>query len=295
MARSNSTRWIAALVALVVFIVLAWLLGRMMTLTDSERLTLRIVLVVLGVVTAVALAWFLRPQTPAAPKKEKDDELVAVDAARARMPRGAFDAKPLVLVVGTEGNCKTTVVTRAALDPELLAGESLGGDGPPAPTAAANLWLVKDAVLAEAGGPVFSDEGRWKGFVRALRPPRLRAALGRGAPPPRSAVVCVSCDLFYSGGAGEQLDALAALGRQRLADAARELGVALPVYVLFTKADRIPHFEEWSAPFTRDEVRPPLGAALPLAGDGADAAGAAAATGAAAPASVTTTGRTPTK
>jgi type VI secretion system protein ImpL len=272
MAGSNSKRWIAALVALVVFIVLAWVLGVYVPLTDGERLWLRVGLVTLGVITAGALAWFLRPQGPPAPSKQKDDALVSVATARARMPRGAFDAKPLVLLVGTEGSCKTTVVQRAELDPELLGGEALGGDGPPAPTASANLWLVKDAVLAEAGGPVFSDAGRWKEFVRALRAPRLRAALGRGSAPPRSAVVCVSCDVFYSG-AGEQLDTIAALTRQRLADAARDLGVALPVYVLFTKADRIPHFEAWASPFTRDEVRQPLGAAVPLMDDGAEAAG----------------------
>jgi type VI secretion system protein ImpL len=74
----------------------------------------------------------------------------------------------------------------------------------------------------------------------------------------------VSCDLFYSGGAGEQLDGLARLGRERLSEAARQRGVALPVYVVFTKADRIPHFESWAAPFTNDEIRAPLGAALPF-------------------------------
>jgi hypothetical protein len=74
-------------------------------------------------------------------------------------------------------------------------------------------------------------------------------------------VLCVSCELFYSGGAGEQLEQMAQLVRQRLAETSREFGLKLPVYVLFTKADRIPHYEAWAATFTRDEVRAPLGGA----------------------------------
>jgi type VI secretion system protein ImpL len=180
------------------------------------------------------------------------------------------------------------VVTRAGLDPLLLAGDApaLGpGDAAP-PTAAANVWLAGGAggaaaagaagggaVLAEPGGAVFADAARWRAFVRALRAPGLAAAVGRGAPAPRAAVLCVSCDQFFAG--SEQLDRLAQLARERLAEAARTLGVALPVYVLFTKADRVPQFEAWSAPFTRDEVRAPLGAALPFDAprDAASAAG----------------------
>ncbi|MGZ8494023.1 MAG: ImcF-related family protein, partial [Gemmatirosa sp.] len=63
---------------------------------------------------------------------------------------------------------------------------------------------------------------------------------------------------------GQQLEAAADLLRRRLTDAAREFGMALPVYVLFTKADRVPHFEAWASSLTRDEIREPLGAALPF-------------------------------
>src|SRR5437868_14030819 len=138
MAPSNSTRWFAALIALLVFVLLAWLAGAVLAQTDTERTVLWVGLIVLGLVTAGALLWYLRPQDQpaAAPTtKQKDDALVTVTAARARMPRGAFDARPLVLLVGTEGSCKTTVVLRSELDPELLAGEAVGGEAAPAATA----------------------------------------------------------------------------------------------------------------------------------------------------------------
>ncbi|HEX6053408.1 MAG TPA: hypothetical protein VFZ21_29270, partial [Gemmatimonadaceae bacterium] len=228
MARSKSTRWYAALAVLLAFILLAWLLGGVLTLTDGERVALRVGLVVLGLVAAGSLLWFLRPvdePVEVAAGPGRDDALAAVAAARARVARGALDAKPIVLVVGSQGSCKTTVVARSGTDPQLLAGDAPAakGDAPPS-TAGANLWAVRDAVLVEAGAPVLTDESRWRRFVRSLRAPRLAAAFGRAEAPPRAAVVCVSCDLFYAGGAGEQLEGLARLTRERLSEAARELG-----------------------------------------------------------------------
>ena len=268
MARSPQTRWIAAIAALLFFLLAAWLFGSALTLTDAERTVLRVGLVVLGVVAAVALFWWLRPgDIPLATGgAEKDDALAAVTAARARLPRGAFDAKPLVLLVGAVGSTKTTVLARSGMDAALLAGDapSLGAGDVAPPTGAANVWLAGDAIVAEPAGAVFADPARWRGFIRALRAPRLAAAIGRAEPAPRAAVLCVPCDLFYGSDGGAQAEQLARVARERLSEAATELGLSLPVYVLFTKADRIPQFEPWAAPFTRDEVRAPLGAALPF-------------------------------
>src|SRR5690349_1226324 len=148
MARSSSTRWYAALAALVVFVLLAWLLGSVLRLTEGERVVLRVALVALGLVAAGALLWFLRPRAEpvaAAPAAAGRDEAVAAIAqARAGLPRGAFDARTAVLVVGSRGSCKTTVVTRAGLDAELLAGTAAptGPTEAPAATDAANVWLA---------------------------------------------------------------------------------------------------------------------------------------------------------
>src|SRR5215207_1275765 len=268
MARSKSTRWYAVLAVLLAFLLLAWLLGGVLPLTDGERVALRVGLVVLGLIAAASLLWFLRPvdEPLAGPAKPgRDEALGTIAAARARLPRGAFNAKPIVLVLGSQGSCKTTVIANCGMDPQLLAGDAPPAKGEaPTSTSGANVWLVRDAVLVEAGAPVLTDVHRWRRFVRTLGAPRFAAAFGRGEARPRIAVVCVSGDLFYSGGAGEQLEGLARLTRERLSDAARELGVALPVYVVFTKADRVPHFESWAAPFTNDEIRAAVGASLPF-------------------------------
>ncbi len=269
--KKPATRWIAAGVVLLLFVAAAWLLGNLLTLSTTEQWILRIGLVLLGVAAAAMLWWYLRPREAPDPNIDTsgDDAVQTIAEARKRLARGAFDQRPLVLLLGSSSSCKTTVVTRSGLDPELLAGEATGAD---APTAAVNVWAVRAAILAEAGGGLLTDATRWQRVVRALRAPRVAAAVGRGEVAPRAAVLCVSCDLFYSGNAGEQLETLAQLTRQRLAEAAREFGIKLPVYVLFTKADRIPHYEAWASTFTRDETRAPLGAGLPFDADGAPGA-----------------------
>ncbi|MDF1505621.1 hypothetical protein PYV61_21905, partial [Roseisolibacter sp. H3M3-2] len=177
MARPAATRWYAALATLIVFVLLAWMLGAVLPLSEGERTVLRVALLALGLVAAAALLWWLRPDAPAAPAAGpgRDDALTVVTTARAPSPRAAFDARPMVLLVGTEGSCKSTVVARAGLDAELLAGDG-AGEAPPA-TAAANLWLAKQAVFAEPGGKVLADEVRWRAALRARRSPALGAAL----------------------------------------------------------------------------------------------------------------------
>lgn len=267
MARNPSTRWYSAIAVLIIFVLLAWLLGAVLQLSDGERVALQVGLVALGLIAAAALLWYLRPRDePVAAATDNRDADVGslVSAARSRLPRGVFDAKPLVLVLGPEGSCKSTTVLRSGTDPELLSGDVPDGTDAPRKTELANFWLVKDAVLAEAGGPVFADAALWQRMVRSLRPPRVAAALGRAKAAPRAAVVCVSCDLFSGPNAATQMEALAKVTRERLTTAARAWGVALPVYVFFTKADKLHSFETWAAPLDRDEVRAPVGAALPF-------------------------------
>ena len=269
MAVNKSTRWYAAIAALVVFLILAWLFGSVLTLTDAERTGLRVGLVVLGLIAAVALLWYLRPGEPApvATREGSDDALIALEAARTRATRRVFDRMPVVFVVGTTGSCKTSIVTHSELDLELLAGDAAAE--PPAPTSAANFWRTDRVVITEPSGALLADQPRWKRFVRRLRGPGIAAAVGRGEPPARAAVVCVSCDYLVANDNGAQLDAAAQVLRQRLDEAAQSLGLALPVYVVFTKADRIPHFDAWASSLVRDELRQPLGATLSFDADSA--------------------------
>lgn len=262
-SRKPITRWIIAAAVLLFFLVVLVVLERTMALDTVSRWVLRIGLVLLGLVAAGAIVWFLRPQDQEPVLDPGDDVLLAIGAARGRLPRGSFASRAMVLLLGPEGSAKTSLVARSGGDPQLLAGDApAGANDVPVSTKTANVWAMQNAVVTELASRLLTDAPRFGKVVRALRAPRVAAAVGQGDAAPRAAVVCVPCDLFYAGGNGEQLQQLAQSMRQRLAEAARELGLALPVYVMFTKMDRIPHFEPWVSVFTKDELRAPLGATL---------------------------------
>lgn len=265
--QKRSTRWLLAGATFAAFLLLLIILDRTLTLDATGRWTMRVGLVVLGAIAAGALLWYLRPQEDV-PMDTGDDVLLAIHGASTRLPHGTFLQRPMVLVLGAQGSAKTSVVARSGGAPELLAG--LAPTAPnesPQPTRTVNVWVMQQAVITELGGPLLGDVARWAKVVRALRAPRLRAALGRGEPAARSAVVCVPIDLFYAGAGGQQLEELQHTLRQRLAEASLELGLGLPVYVMFTRMDKVPQFEPWISVFTRDELKAPLGATLPFDAD----------------------------
>jgi type VI secretion system protein ImpL len=168
---------------------------------------------------------------------------------------------PVLLVVGPTGATKTTTIVRSGLEPELLAGDVFRGETV-SPTATANLWYTQSTVVVEAGGPLLRDVPSWQRLLRALRPRSLRSALTGRAQAPRLALVCFGCDEFYKPGSGEAVPAAAREIRTRLGEAARQFGVQLPTYVVFTKLDQIPHFEAYTRNLSADEAREPLGAGV---------------------------------
>lgn len=263
--RPSLMRWLASAGVLLVFLLLLVLLDRTLTLDATGHWVLRLGFLLLGLIAAGGVWWYLRPTDQEAALDPSDDVLLAISAARARLPRGRFGSRPMVLVLGPEGSAKTTSVARGGGDPELLAGDAPATiNDVPTPTATANVWLMQDALITELWHGLLGDATRFKKVARALRAPTVAAAVGKGAMSPRAILLCVPCDLFYTAGGLPQLEAMAQSFRQRLADASRELGLAVPVYVLFTKMDRIPHFEPWASVFTKDELRAPLGFSLPF-------------------------------
>lgn len=264
---SRLTKLLAlAAAALAVWILLARLLAGALGLAGRDRGVLVLGLAFLGLVAAGAVVWSLvrrdRP-APGAPKGLG----AAVDAgmraarealARAKGRKAAVPAMPAVLVLGPAGSAKTTTVVRSGLDPALLAGDLFRGETV-APTAAANLWLAGDVVIAEAGGPLAQDRGAYKRLLSHIRPRRLASAV-QGKQPPRAAVVCYPCDTLLAPGGGEAARVTAVGLRAQLVDAARAFGVRLPVYLVLTKADAVAHFADFAHPLTASEADEVVGA-----------------------------------
>jgi type VI secretion system protein ImpL len=267
MKRKAKARLIAAAVGLF-FVAIPAVLGGMWGLQGRELWILRGGFWLLGGVAAALVYMYMRPARGAEPQTPDDDVDLNMRAARKRLAGSSLGADarpeklPLVLFMGPTGSTKTTAIVRSGLDPELLAGDVYRGDTI-VPTSAVNVWYAQGAVFVEAGGQVLDDEARWERLVRRIQPARLGAALWKGSQAPRAAVVCFSCEELVKPGASAALESAARTLRARLATVSERLGIRLPVYVLFTKADRIPYFADYVRNFSREEAREVLGATMP--------------------------------
>jgi type VI secretion system protein ImpL len=271
--------WLIGSVLFLLGAVGVWFLPSAVGLRGQDVWVLRAGLWLLDLIVAGLLIWFLlarsRKPPTRAPEEEREIDS-AISAARSRLASSrlagasGLDHLPVVLMVGPEASSKTTLVVRSGLELDLLSGEVFRGDTV-APTRSINIWYTKEAVVLEAGSRVLSDAGRWKRLVHHLHPRRLRAALSGSAQAPRIAVVCLSCEELLRPDAAESVPARAQSLRSRLSDLALELGIRLPIYVIFTKTDRIPHFAEYVRNFTRDESREVFGTTLPFDTQGEDA------------------------
>jgi type VI secretion system protein ImpL len=247
-------------------------LGSLLGLKGTDVWIFRGFLWLIGVLGTVVVTWYFlkKPAPTGAPVNQgatREVDLL-IKAAHERVSRSrvatgsSFATAPVVLWLGPEAAAKTTVIQHSGLDPELVAGEVLRGDAVVA-TRAINVWYSEKTLLVEVGGRLLADERGWSRVIRHLQIGRLRALLRRGGQAPRMAVVCLSCEDLLKPGGGEAVQAAAQALRGHLAEVSQRLGIRLPVYVLFTKADRIPHFSDYVRSLSRDEAREPLGAILP--------------------------------
>jgi type VI secretion system protein ImpL len=265
--------WIAA-IALIGWLVLAWFIGSWLHLAGGRLWILRIALACLGLIAFILVVWWFRirdkERAGMAAGSGADDIDILIREANSRLQqsklgRGAsLDGLPVYLVLGESGSAKTSVIQHSGLEPELLAGQT-GQDKVPVPTRSANFWYTRQLVFAEAGGPLLQDRPKWARMVKNLAPHRLNSVFGKGASAPRAAVVCVDCESFAKPGAAEAIGSSIGRIRTRLEDVAQLLGISLPVYVLFTRADRLQFFQDYVRNLTNEEASLVFGATLPMA------------------------------
>jgi type VI secretion system protein ImpL len=265
--------WLAAL-GLIIWSVLSWFVPSWLNLQGNNLWILRIVLALIGVAAFVTIVWWFRVQD-----KERAAETahgasgtaeidILMREAESRLQASSLGRHarlgnlPALFLVGESGSAKTSVVQHSGLEAELLAGHT-GQEKVPVPTRAANLWFARQFILAEAGGPLVSDPARWAKFVKRLAPGRLHSVFGKGTQAPRSALVCVDCESFMKPGAADALTASVERVRTRLREVSHILGISLPVYVLFTRADRLQFFQDYVRNLSNDEATQVLGATLP--------------------------------
>jgi type VI secretion system protein ImpL len=269
--------YLVTILVLIVYLVLVWLLGMWLPVHGSDVWILRGVLALLGLIAGAVVLWYLQKAKKAkeasgegasqAGAADDLDTLVREAIRRLKhstLGRGTnLGSLPLVFVMGDPGSTKTTVLIHSALDPELLAGQ-VYRDSDVLPTSAANIWYTREAIFVDPAGSLMGEADRWRRLVRLLQPGRFSAAIGKRAQAPRAAVVCFDCETFLQPGASEATVSAARRLSVRLQEVSQLLGISFPVYVLFTKMDRISFFADFVRGMSKDEVSEVLGATLPL-------------------------------
>ena len=260
---------------LLVYLVLVWFIGTWFHLHGSDVWILRCGLWLIGLVGAGSFLWFYRKskaaQAPdeAGPPEQSgsaDIDLVVAEAIRrlksSTLGRGTnLGNLPLVFLLGESGSTKTTTIIHSALDPELLAGH-VYQDNKILSTRVANIWYTREAIFVDPAGSLLALAGRWKRLVKLVQPGRASSAMGKGQQAPRAAIVCFDCENFFQPGASEATLSAARKLAVRLQEISQLLSISFPVYVLFTKLDRVPFFLDFVRGLSKEEGSEVLGATL---------------------------------
>jgi type VI secretion system protein ImpL len=263
--------YIITAVVLVIYIVLTWFVGTWLHLHGVQLWVLRALLWLIGLTGAGAFIWFYRKNRGAVPADAggvlgpEIDQRVheALDRLRAmtRSRSSNFGDQTLVLLLGPTGATKTSVVTKSGIDADLLSGH-VEQDGAVVSTRSANLFYTRHAVFVDAGGSLLDQPGGVRRLLARLQPNNFARAMRSGQLPGRVAMVCIHCDFFSQG--AQATSAMARKLNASLQEIAQVLGSDYAVYVLFTKADRIPGFTEYVTPLTAEEATQVLGATLKM-------------------------------
>ena len=270
--------YLATGAVLLIWLILAWFIGTWLHPRDAGIWILRGGLALLGLIGGGIFLWFHHKtqsqQSGLGPSQgdgsAEDVDLLVHDAVKrlrqSRLGAGASLGKlPLVFLLGPSGGTKTTTILNSGLDPELLAGH-VHQDNQILPTRTANIWYTRQAVFVDVAGGLLAQPGRWARLVKLSQPGRISSAVGSSQQAPRAAIVCYDCENFLRSGASEFTVSSARKLAGNLQEVSQVLGISFPVYVLFTKVDRVPFFAEFVRNLSRDEATQVLGATLPVRG-----------------------------
>jgi len=172
--------------------------------------------------------------------------------------KGSLYASPWYVIIGPPGAGKTTLIQKSGL--RLLNDEAAAGVGG---TRNCDWWFADEAVLIDTAGRYTSQDSSadadakgWTSFLGSLKKARPMRPLN-------GIIVAMGLDEIARVSA-DGLDRHIVAIRGRIAELGRELGLELPVYVLFTKADLVAGFVEFFDDLSVEGRRSVVGHTLPL-------------------------------
>jgi type VI secretion system protein ImpL len=247
-------------------------------MSHVDPLAAQIAISIIGIVAAAIVTWIMSRKDKKsgsegggaqaeAPEEVTDlDELLGEAEARLAVAQQEKDSKlgklPAIVLLGETGAAKTTTMVQSGVEAESLAGQ-VYEENNILPTPTANFWFAQHTVFVEMAGKLLGDSDSWKQLIGRLQPSKAAALLGTAEQAPRAALVCVDAESLTSP-SPDPLAASARKLRAQLAEISQLLGINLPVYVLFTRSDRLPFFTEYFSKLNNEESTRILGATLPI-------------------------------
>ncbi len=299
------SRWFRTLLVAAVIAVLIWFFGPLLGLGPLHPLETEIARWV--TIAALFILWLIYNLIQELRARGKDKELAAAVIAAPPDPaetasaeevallsdrlrealhtlrhakiaggsRKRLAALPWYMFIGPPGAGKTTALLNCGLKFPLADApanaKALKGVGG---TRNCDWWFTDDAVLIDTAGRYTTqdsqaavDNAAWLGFLRLLKKHRRRQPLN-------GVLVAISLSDLSQLGEDARLSHARAV-RRRVRELQEELGVRIPVYVLFTKADLIAGFVEFFDNMGREEREQVWGVTFPL-DNGRDETGAVA-------------------
>jgi type VI secretion system protein ImpL len=159
---------------------------------------------------------------------------------------------PWYVIIGPPGAGKTTLLSNSGLNFPLeethgkYSVKGLGG------TRNCDWWFTDQAVLLDTAGRYTTqdseaevDKSAWSGFLSMLRDKRSRR-------PINGVLLALSIEDILTGDDNE-LEQVAKTLRNRIEELYNQLGIAPPVYLMFTKCDMLAGFAEYFASMDKTE------------------------------------------
>lgn len=174
---------------------------------------------------------------------------------------------PWYLLLGPQGSGKTSLLDFSGLDFPLNRSENQRLTKDVSGTRYADWYFADHAVLIDTAGRYLTqpepgvDGKAWDTLLGLLRRRRAR--------PLNGVLINIPVEqLLHS--SELELETLARQSRQRLHEIHQRLGADLPVYLVLSKADKVPGFDEFFDQLSREESDQVLGASFRKEQDGTD-------------------------
>ncbi|HTW70241.1 MAG TPA: type VI secretion system membrane subunit TssM [Acetobacteraceae bacterium] len=289
------SRWLLSFIGVALLSLLLWWFGPFLSFLASW-IVRAAVIVVMVLIWAGANFWLDRR------RKKNDDALVQGVAAaptvdptaaasaeevaamreklttaltllkKASGSRGYLYEQPWYAIIGPPGAGKTTALLNAGLKFPLAAEMGQSAVAGVGGTRMCDWWFTEDAVLIDTAGRYTTqdsdaavDKAGWDAFLGLLKRTRARQPLN-------GVLVAIALSDIAAAPPAERLAHARAI-RRRIKELSDQLGVKVPVYALFTKADLISGFMEFYDDLDRERRGQVWGMTFPLNKSEAGASG----------------------